>query len=78
MTKKFPQKFLYRIEFKKPIKCLLIGKSYLATGYAEGRYDDFDPAYLIEDKRHSLWVVVKLDSSNKYYKPFYTKEKDLF
>jgi hypothetical protein len=71
------RKSLYLIPFPSPIKVILLGKSYLATGQLEAGYE-YEPGYLLEDKRHVLWRVEVYDEKdNRYYEPFYAREEDL-
>lgn len=75
---KFPRKVLYRLNEELPIKCLLIGKTYLATGYAAGGIYNDDPPYLDEEKRHLVWKCIPYSNSDdRNYKPFFALEKDL-
>lgn len=58
---------------------MVIGYSFLSTGNnSQGSYyeDDYEPGYLMEDKRHKVWLV-ELLGSQRYTKPLACFEEDL-
>lgn len=65
-----------------PWQGLVVGTSYRATGYYNaanyGSYDsiDFEPAYLLEDKRHLVTMIQPLDIP-RWQKPTACLEQDL-
>lgn len=72
-------KALFRRSWKKSFRCVLLGKTYIATGhlYIMSNDYEYEPNYLVEDKRHTVWVCEPYNNSNRYYKTFYALEEDL-
>ena len=78
---------LYRREFGffgsiKTQTVIVMGQSKLQTGERidqRGRHDEsYEPAYLLTDKHHKVWVVELYSyTDSRYYKPFYVLEEDL-
>lgn len=73
---------LYREVLDTKMGVLVLGKTTIQTGAKHDAWEgveDFEPAYLDADKHHSVWVVTKIYLNNdRFYKPFYALESDLY
>jgi hypothetical protein len=73
-------KNLYAKKYESPIECVVLGRSYLATGYyynSTGHDYDYEPAYLQEDKRHPVYVLepIGFSAQGRYLKPIRSLER---
>lgn len=62
---------LLPINYSRPVKALVLGRSTRYTGTVMGgysTYDEYEPGYLVPAKSHPVWVVMPL-SGNRYRKP---------
>jgi len=76
------RRFMFTVPLNKP--CVVLGKTTVPTGnyYAGVRsnslyYDDYEPATLVTDMRHPVWVLAILDGTKSYLKPIYAREEDI-
>ena len=73
-------KKLYRQKAHEPWTGLVVGTSYRATGHydsgATDMYSTPDPPYLIEDKRHPVVMVQRLDTE-RWLRPVACFDADL-
>lgn len=67
------------INYSKPVKVIVLGRSTRFTGTVMGgysTYDEYEPGYLIHAKSHPVWMVMPL-SGNRYRKPIAILEEQV-